>query len=80
MHNKLQAIIDDPFSTPNERAMAQARLREAGEEPVESDTLQTLPRAVGKRHLRHVTAEEFARHSASHNALRRIDTDVRGQG
>jgi hypothetical protein len=75
MHNKLQAIIDDPFSTPNERAIAQAKLHDAGEEPVESSTLQSLLRAVGKRHLRHVTADEFARHSANLSWAERLELD-----
>ena len=76
MHNKLQAIIDDPFSTPNERAMAQARLRDAGvDPPVESDTLQELLRLAGRKHLRDVSDEDYARHSARFSWPERLELD-----
>src|ERR1700687_1923639 len=75
MHHKLQLIIDDPYSTAHERAMAQAKLRDAGEPPAESDTLQELLRAAGKKHLRDVSDQEFARHSARFGWPERLELD-----
>jgi hypothetical protein len=72
--DKLQAILDDPHSTPEERTMAQAGLRDAIEDqPVESDVLQALLRTIGKKHLRDVSASEFARHSASFSWAERLE-------
>jgi hypothetical protein len=80
MRDQLQAILDDPYSTAHERAMAQAKLRDAGEQPSESDALQVLLRACGKKHLRDVSWPEFQRHSARLTWMEKLQLDyLRGQ-
>jgi hypothetical protein len=65
----LRAIIDDPGSTPKERAVARLRLdatTEGNEPPSFSLEAQELLRTLGKNHLRDVAESEWMQYATRH--------------
>jgi hypothetical protein len=63
--DQLQAIIDDPGSTPEERAAAQLRLdaiTDDQEPPAFSPEVREMLRFLGKAHIRDVTQDEWLRY------------------